>query len=251
MGAQLRSDRLTKVYGDGDAKVVAVDNVSLDISPGDFVLIMGPSGSGKTTLLSMFGALLRPSAGRIWIDDLEITGLPARQLPGIRLRRLGFVFQMFNLLENLTALENVRIVIEAAGDSKRQADARARQLLGLLKMSSRLDWLPEKLSGGERQRVAIARAVANDPPLILADEPTGNLDSRTGYEVMHMFHTLAKERGKTVVIVTHDRRIADMADNVLWLEDGRVTAKPSDDAWLMQEPEARELPDQRSIPSAE
>jgi putative ABC transport system ATP-binding protein len=235
MGARLRLDSVTKVYGDVDARVTAVDDVSLDIAPGDVVLVMGPSGSGKTTLLSLCGALLRPTAGRIWIDDLEITDVARRRLAAVRATSVGFVFQMFNLLENLTALENVRVVMAAAGSSRRGADRRARDLLAALKMSDRLTWLPEKLSGGERQRVAIARALANDPPLLLADEPTGNLDSRTGYQVIHMLRDLSKERGKTVVIVTHDRRIMDVADRVLWLQDGRITAAPSEEAWLHEE----------------
>jgi putative ABC transport system ATP-binding protein len=242
MGARLRLDSVTKVYGDVEARVTAVDDVSLDVAPGEIVLVMGPSGSGKTTLLSMCGALLRPTTGRIWIDDLEIAHLARRRLPAVRASSVGFVFQMFNLLENLTALENVRIVMGAAGWSGKEADRRAREILAALKMSGRLTWLPDKLSGGEQQRVAIARALANDPPLILADEPTGNLDSRTGYEVIHMLRDLANERGTTVVIVTHDRRIMDVADRVLWLQDGQIAPAPSGDAWLHEESQSPRLP---------
>jgi putative ABC transport system ATP-binding protein len=221
----LQAENVTKVYGEGDTGVHALSDVSMTAAPGEFVLVMGPSGSGKTTLLAACGALLAPTAGRIWVSGTEITALDERRLPGLRLHTMGFVFQSFNLLANLTALENVRIVAEAAGRSRAEAGSRARELLGELRLSHRLDVLPDKLSGGERQRVAIARALTNDPPLILADEPTGNLDSRSGYQVMHMLELLAKERGKTVVAVTHDHRIEDVADQVLWLEDGRLSTQ--------------------------
>lgn len=219
----LALEGVTKVYGEGDVAVNAVTDATLTVSSGQTVLVMGPSGSGKTTLLSMAGALTRPTAGRIWLGDDEVTSLSERQLPAVRLRRIGVIFQQFNLLENLTAEENVRIVMEAAGLPRNTARERANDLLSELKMSHRADARPDQLSGGEKQRVAIARALANDPPLILADEPTANLDSRTGYQAMHMLELLASERNKAVVIVTHDDRIADVADDVYWLEDGRLT----------------------------
>ncbi|MDZ4825696.1 MAG: ATP-binding cassette domain-containing protein [Actinomycetota bacterium] len=236
MTAPLRFEGLTKVYGEGESAVEAVLDADLTVAAGELVLVMGPSGSGKTTLLAMCGALLRPTSGRVWIGGEEVTALGEKQLPRLRLRSVGFVFQGFNLLENLTALENVRIVIEAAGARKQAADRRARELLGELRLSHRLDMLPEKLSGGEKQRVAIARALANDPPLLLADEPSGNLDSRTGYQVMHMLELLAKEHGKTVVAVTHDHRIEDVADRVLWLEDGHLSDRPPDVSALATDP---------------
>jgi putative ABC transport system ATP-binding protein len=222
MSPTLRLEDVSKLYGEGPAAVRAVDSLTLEVAPGEIVLVMGPSGSGKTTLLAVAGGLLRPTSGTVWVDGTKITDLSERRLPTIRLNRIGFIFQSGNLLANLTALENVRIVIEAAGAPRREADRRARALLGELRLSHRLDSLPEKLSGGERQRVAIARALANDATLLLADEPTANLDSRTGYELMHMLEVLAKERGKSVVAVTHDQRIEDVADRTLWLEDGRL-----------------------------
>ena len=222
----LRLEDVGKVFDGSTEQVHAVREASLAVETGEVVLVMGPSGSGKTTLLSMCGALLRPSAGRIWLGDVEITDVPERQLPATRLREVGFVFQAFSLLGNLTAIENVRIVLEQAGVRPRQSEARARTLLSDLGLARRADETPERLSGGERQRVAIARALANDPPLLLADEPTANLDARTGYQVMHTLEALAKERGKTVVAVTHDHRIVDVADRVLWLEDGVLSDQP-------------------------
>ncbi len=232
----LRFENLTKMFGEGDTAVSAVNHASLSVSPGELVLIMGPSGSGKTTLLSMCGGLLRPTSGRVWIDKDEITALTEKQLPRVRLRSVGFIFQTFNLLANLTALENVRVVMEATGTPGRDADGRARELLEELRMAKRQDALPEELSGGEKQRVAIARALANDPPLILADEPTGNLDSKTGYQAMHMLELLAKERGKTVLCVTHDQRIEDVADRIQWLEDGELSERPPEEARLVKDP---------------
>jgi len=222
----LRLEDVTKTYGEGTATVRAVDGVSLDVAAGELVLVQGPSGSGKTTLLAMCGALLRPTAGRIWLGDTEVTGRSERELPEVRLRRVGFIFQSANLLANLNALENVRVVMEAAGTG--DAARRARVLLEELQLGERLKMLPEKLSGGERQRVAIARALANEPGVLLADEPTANLDSRAGYQLMHTLEVLAKEHGKTVVAVTHDHRIEDVADRVLWLEDGQLSDRPPD-----------------------
>ncbi|MGQ0803268.1 MAG: ATP-binding cassette domain-containing protein [Actinomycetota bacterium] len=230
MATALSVQGVTKTYGEGQSAVRAVDDVSLEVGEGELVLVQGPSGSGKTTLLAMCGALLRPTHGQIGLDGLDITALPERRLPEVRLRRIGFIFQSANLLANLTALENVQVVLGAARRSRREARRRARDLLGELRLESRLDVLPEKLSGGERQRVAIARALANDPPLLLADEPTANLDSRAGYQLMHTLELFVKEHAKTVVAVTHDHRIEDVADRVLWLEDGRLSDRPPDEA---------------------
>ena len=212
---------VTKRFGEGDTAVTAVRDVSLAVEPGEVVLIMGPSGSGKTTLLSMMGALLRPSRGTIHLDGTELTALSEGRLPDIRLRRFGFIFQDFNLLSALSALENVALVGELAGLKPSVAREKATALLTGLGLSERLDFLPEKLSGGEKQRVAIARALINDPTLILADEPTANLDSRIGHEIMHLLRGIAREQGRSVVIVSHDQRIRDIADRVLWLEDGQ------------------------------
>ena len=195
-------------------------DVTLTVAAGEIVLIMGPSGSGKTTLLSMLGALLKPSAGEIRLNGDVISAMKENRLPEIRLRRFGFIFQDFNLLSALSALENVAIVAELAGARGAEARQKAIKLLTELGLGERLNFLPEKLSGGEKQRVAIARALINDPALILADEPTANLDSKIGHEIMRLLRGIAKEQGRSVVIVSHDQRIKDIADRVLWLEDG-------------------------------
>lgn len=208
--------------------MTAVRDVSLGVRPGEIVLIMGPSGSGKTTLLSMLGALLKPTEGTIQLNGIVLSALAENQLPDIRLRQFGFVFQDFNLLSALSALENVSIVAELAGVKASEAKRKAASLLTELGLSERLNFLPEKLSGGEKQRVAIARALVNDPSLILADEPTANLDSKIGHEIMRLLRRIAKEHpvkgggtgGRSVVIVSHDQRIKDIADRILWLEDG-------------------------------
>jgi putative ABC transport system ATP-binding protein len=219
--ATLDVQHVSKVYGDGETQVRAVQDVSLTVGPGEIVLIMGPSGSGKTTLLSMLGALLRPTEGRISLNGEDLTAAGEGRLPGIRLRHFGFIFQDFNLLSALSALENVAIVAQLAGLRNGAARTKAARVLEALGLGKRLNFLPEKLSGGEKQRVAIARALVNDPALILADEPTANLDSKIGHEIMQVLRRIAKEQGRSVVIVSHDQRIKDIADRVLWLEDGR------------------------------
>ena len=212
---------VSKRFGEGDTAVAAVRGVSLAVMPGEVVLIMGPSGSGKTTLLSMMGALLKPTTGSIHLDGTELSALSEGSLPDIRLRRFGFIFQDFNLLSALTVRENVALVAELAGlRGRRAARDKATALLTELGLGLRLDFLPEKLSGGEKQRVAIARALINDPTLILADEPTANLDSKIGHDIMRLLRRIAKEQRRSVVIVSHDQRIRDIADRVLWLEDG-------------------------------
>ncbi len=216
----LSIDNVSKRYGSGSTEVTAVRNVSLAVNPGEVVLIMGPSGSGKTTLLSMLGALLKPTEGEIYLNGTTISSLAENRLPDIRLKQFGFIFQDFNLLSALSALENVAIVSELAGVKSSLARKKAASLLTELGLGERLNFLPEKLSGGEKQRVAIARALINDPTLILADEPTANLDSKIGHEIMRLLRRIAKEQGRSVVIVSHDQRIKDIADRVLWLEDG-------------------------------
>ena len=218
--ATLQISHITKRYGAGSTEVTAVHDVSLSVSPGEIVLIMGPSGSGKTTLLSMLGALLKPTEGTIQLNGTTISALEENRLPDIRLKQFGFIFQDFNLLSALTALENVAIVAELAGAKSGEAKRKAASLLTELGLGERLNFPPEKLSGGEKQRVAIARALVNDPRLILADEPTANLDSKIGHEIMRLLRNIAKEQGRSVVIVSHDQRIKDIADRVLWLEDG-------------------------------
>ena len=219
--ATLEVNHVTKRYGSGATEVAAVRDVSLSVAPGEIILIMGPSGSGKTTLLSMLGALLKPSEGEIQLNGDVISAMKENRLPDIRLRQFGFIFQDFNLLSALTALENVAIVAELAGVKSSAARKKDSSLLTDLGLGERLNFLPEKLSGGEKQRVAIARALVNDPALILADEPTANLDSKIGHEIMRLLRRIAKEQGRSVVIVSHDQRIKDIADRVLWLEDGQ------------------------------
>ena len=211
---------LTKSFGEGDLAVHAVNDVDLDIASGEVVLVMGPSGSGKTTLLLMLGAMLRPTSGSVLIDGINLTTAPERRLPALRATHLGFIFQDFNLLSALTARENVELACNLAGTVGRDARHRALDLLGRVGLAKRLDFRPDQLSGGEKQRVAIARALANNPTVLLADEPTANLDSGHGREIARLLRRLAEEDGRSIVIVSHDDRLRQVADRVLWLEDG-------------------------------
>ena len=211
---------VTKTFGEGELAVAAVRGVDLDVARGEVVLIMGPSGSGKTTLLSMLGGMLRPTAGKILVDGLDLTKARERELPRLRARQFGFVFQDFNLLSALTALENVELACNLAGVTGRPAADRARALLERFGLGARLGFTPGKLSGGEKQRVALARALANDPPVLLADEPTANLDSKIGRDVARLLRDIAVEERRSVIIVSHDDRLKEIADRVLWLEDG-------------------------------
>ncbi len=223
MDAILEMKKVSKTYGRGHTAVQAVDQASFKIMPGEIILIMGPSGSGKTTLLSMAGLLLKPTSGQILMGDQAINGKSQRKLADLRLHKLGFIFQAYNLLGALNAKENVEVVMNLAGQRGRGASERASKLLDKLGLGHRKHHLPADLSGGEKQRVAIARALANDPPLILADEPTGNLDTKTGQEVMDLFcHGLGRDKGRAMVIVTHNSRFEQIADRVLWLEDGHL-----------------------------
>jgi putative ABC transport system ATP-binding protein len=211
---------LTKTYGEGELAVHAVDGVDLDIAAGEVVLVMGPSGSGKTTLLLMLGAMLRPTSGSVLIDGIDLSTAPERRLPALRATHLGFIFQDFNLLTALTARENVELACNLAGTVGRDARHRATDLLGRVGLADRLDFRPDQLSGGEKQRVAIARALANNPTVLLADEPTANLDSGHGREIARLLRRLAEEDGRSIVIVSHDDRLRQVADRVLWLVDG-------------------------------
>ncbi|MBI2847914.1 MAG: ATP-binding cassette domain-containing protein [Chloroflexi bacterium] len=219
---------LSKVYGSGHVAVKAVDDVSLHIVKGEIVAIMGPSGSGKTTLLQMMGGLLRPTSGDIFIDSINISALSERELPKVRLHGFGFIFQTPNLFASLTAAQNVELALNLAGKKGRPARQRASDLLAQLGLVDRLAHKLAQLSGGEQQRVAIARALANDPPIILADEPTANLDSKSGHTVMELLGKTAREMGKTVVTVSHDLRIRYLDDRVLWLEDGHLRIRWSE-----------------------
>ena len=220
--AILEVSGLSKVFGKGAAAVKAVNGVDLTVRRGEIVLIMGPSGSGKTTLLTMIGGLLRPTDGAVRIDEYDITAMKESELYQVRRRLVGFIFQVFNLLEPLNVRENVEIVLNLAGNNGRGARRKAEGILQGLGLGNRLNFRPDSLSGGEKQRVSIARALANDPLLILADEPTANLDSKQGHDVVVLLRDIAKKQDRTVVIVSHDHRIREVVDRVLWLEDGRI-----------------------------
>jgi len=212
---------LTKTYGEGDLAVAAVRKIDLAVEPGEVVLIMGPSGSGKTTLLLMLGAMLRPTSGSITVEGTDVAIAPERQLPPLRATHFGFVFQDFNLLSALNAVENVEVACNLAGVRGKAARERATELLLQMGLEERLRFRPEQLSGGEKQRVALARALANNAPVVLADEPTANLDSGHGREIGRLLRALAAEHGRSVVIVSHDDRLKEVADRILWLEDGQ------------------------------
>lgn len=218
----LEASQVSKVYGEGETRVVAVDGVSLSLSPGEVLLIMGPSGSGKTTLLSMMGCIMRPTAGEIRVEGKAVSGLSEAQLPEVRRRCIGFVFQSFNLFPSLTTLENVELVLRLKNGSSHQLREQALQLLERVGLAKRAQLYPEDLSGGEKQRTALARALAGDPPILLADEPTANLDSRTGQEVLSMLRGLAERSSKAIAIVSHDPKAEAQAHRVVVLEDGRI-----------------------------
>ena len=214
----IKAENLGKVYGSGENKVIALHRVNLEIFEGDFISIMGPSGSGKSTLLHLLSGLDFPTEGNLFYEGQDIYGLSDKKLSAFRRRRIGFIFQQFNLLPVLTARENVLMPLLL--DRKQEDEAYFNELTGLLGISDRLTHLPHELSGGQQQRVAIARALIAKPDIIFADEPTGNLDSRSGEEVMKMLVNIRKKNRKTLVVITHDRRIAQMAQRRFVIVDG-------------------------------
>lgn len=220
----LRVSGLTKVFGTAETEVRAVNGVDLTIHAGELVLVMGPSGSGKTTLLTMVGGLLRPTAGAIVTGGVDLASLDGGRLTEVRRKTVGFIFQSFNLWESLSVRENVELALNIAGKNGGRARAEAAALLVSLGLGHRLNFRSRDLSGGEKQRVSIARALANGPRLLLADEPTANLDSKHGHEVMQLLRRIADEGDRAVLVVSHDERIREVADRVLWLEDGRLRA---------------------------
>jgi ABC-type lipoprotein export system ATPase subunit len=220
----LRTERLGKTYPDG--QVHALINVTLSIARGEYVAIMGTSGCGKSTLLNLLGALDRPTSGEVFFEGQALSAMA--DLDRFRSQKLGFVFQSFFLLPTLTAAENVQIPMFEGSLPRRQRTAKARELLAQVGMSHRIGHRPGQLSVGERQRIAIARALANDPVLLLADEPTGNLDSRTAIEVLDLFGHLHRDKGMTVVIVTHGQEVAERAERVIRMRDGRICAGDED-----------------------
>ena len=219
--ALLRAQGLRKGYGKDDGFVRAVDDVDLEVARGETLAIMGPSGCGKSTLLHLLGGLDRPSGGELWLDGKRIDRLSERGLANLRRREIGFVFQAFHLMDELTARENVELPALLAGRSPRQARARASELLDQVGLADRNSHLPSALSGGQRQRVAVARALVNEPLVVLADEPTGNLDSTATLEVLRLFDHLHTS-GQTLVIVTHDERVAATADRLVSMRDGAL-----------------------------
>jgi ABC-type lipoprotein export system ATPase subunit len=216
---------IDKTYRIGDVDLPVLKDVSLAIEPGEFVALMGASGSGKTTLMNLLGCLDRPTKGSYRFDELDVTRLSRSQLAQLRSSRIGFVFQSFNLLPRASALDNVRMPAAYAADSRplRRVSQRSRELLDMVGLGSRLEHSPAKLSGGEQQRVAIARALINQPRMLLADEPTGNLDSRTGEEIMALFEQLWK-KGNTIILVTHEEDIARHARRILRIRDGLIAS---------------------------
>jgi putative ABC transport system ATP-binding protein len=210
-----------KHYQMGDNVVKALNGINTKISKGDFIVIIGPSGSGKSTMMNMVGALDLPSKGEIYLDGQDIANLEESELAQIRGKKIGFVFQTFNLIPTLTTLENIALPMTFQKISKEEKFERAKKILDDVKLSHRIGHFPNELSGGERQRVAIGRALANNPDVILADEPTGNLDSKTGLEVMKMFNELNK-KGKTIILVTHDLDLVKYGNKVIKIRDGKV-----------------------------
>ena len=217
----IQLEHVSKVF-DGKRKVTALDDVNLAVSRGEMASIIGPSGSGKSTLLNLIGGLDQPSSGAIRIDNERLSGLNDDGLTRVRRDKIGFIFQFFNLLPTLSCLENVALPLHLRGWPRRKAEERSRELLDLVKLDHRLDHTPEELSGGERQRVAIARALSIYPPVILADEPTGNLDTHTGAEILKLVHDVHDRLGSTVLIVTHDMNVAHSCPRTISLCDGRI-----------------------------
>jgi putative ABC transport system ATP-binding protein len=214
---------VTKTFGTGPLAVTALKGIDLTVQRGEFLMLVGPSGSGKTTLLSMLGCVLTPTSGDLALFGEIVSKRPESEMPRLRLSYIGFVFQAHNLIASLSALENVSFQLELRGHTRKAALLEARGLLERVGLGAKLDKRPRELSGGQRQRVAIARAVAGAPPLILADEPTASLDAESGLMVTEMLRELARERGHTVVVVTHDSRIFQLADRIVHIEDGLIT----------------------------
>ena len=217
----IRLTHVSKSFG-GKKRVIALEDINLDVARGEMVSIIGPSGSGKSTLLNLIGGLDQPTSGEVHIDGRSIGGLTDDELTQLRRDKIGFIFQFFNLMPSLTCLENVALPLHLRGWPKRKVHARARELLDLVQLTHRLDHLPDELSGGERQRVAIARSLAASPPILLADEPTGNLDSHSGAEILNLIRALHEKLNATVLIVTHDSGIARSCARTIALCDART-----------------------------
>ncbi|MFC1886849.1 ABC transporter ATP-binding protein [Thermodesulfobacteriota bacterium] len=218
----VRVSNVTKTFKMGTLEVQALKGVDLEITAGDYISIMGPSGSGKSTLFNMIGGLDKPSTGKVFIDEVDIAQLDAYELAWLRCRKIGYIFQTFNIIQVMTALENVTLPMIFSGMSNDAATEKGIRLLELVGLGDRFKHKPFELSGGQQQRVAVARALANDPAIILADEPTGNLDLSTGEEIITLLKQLSSERNVTVISATHDFKMLNVSDQVVWIRDGRV-----------------------------
>ncbi len=244
MDTVIRLEDVHKYYELGETRVHALRGVSVSVDRGDFVAIMGASGSGKSTFMNILGCLDHPTSGRYLLENVDVSGLEKRELASIRNQKLGFVFQGFNLLRRTTALENTQLPTVYSKIDKRERAERAREALALVGLADRADHFPSQLSGGQQQRVAIARALVNHPPILLADEPTGNLDSRTAVEILEIFQGL-NERGLTIVLVTHEHDIAQFARRVIVFRDGKIRK----DEPVVDPPRARDV--LRTLPTLE
>ena len=218
----VKIENVEKTYKLGEILVPALKNTNIELKKGEFVAVMGPSGSGKTTLLNLIGALDKPTKGKIYVDGKDLTTLKEKELTKLRRRTVGYIFQFYNLIPVLSAFENVELPMLIAGLPTKERQERARQLLETVGLAERGDHRPDELSGGEQQRVAIVRALANKPSVVLADEPTGDLDSKTGKEVMQALRDLSRNEGATVIVVTHDPMVANLATRIFEMRDGRI-----------------------------
>jgi putative ABC transport system ATP-binding protein len=218
----VKVENVEKTYRLGEIPVSALKDISLNLEKGEFVAVMGPSGSGKTTLLNLIGALDKPTKGKIYVDGKDLTTLKEKDLTRLRRSTIGYIFQFYNLIPVLSAFENVELPMLIAGVPKQEREPRALQLLESVGLADRANHRPDELSGGEQQRVAIVRALANKPSIVLADEPTGDLDTKTGTEVMYALRDLSKREGATVIVVTHDPIVADLANKIFEMRDGKI-----------------------------
>jgi putative ABC transport system ATP-binding protein len=218
----VRLSDVVKVFRMGGNTVEALKGIDLSIRVGEYLSIMGPSGSGKSTLFNMIGALDKPSSGRVFIDEVDVAQLDAYELAWLRCRKIGYIFQTFNLIQVMTAIENVTLPMIFAGMSRDEYLEKGMELLRLVGLADRYHHKPSELSGGQQQRVAVARALANDPAIILADEPTGNLDLTTGEEIISLLKQLSTQRGVTIISATHDIKMLNVSDRVVWIRDGRI-----------------------------
>jgi putative ABC transport system ATP-binding protein len=223
----IEAKNVGKIYGDGPARVPALKDVSLSVEAGKLTVLMGPSGSGKTTLLSILGCMLAPTSGMLRVCGTPTVGAPPKELAKIRRQHIGFVFQSYHLFSTLTVAENVRLALDVRGERGPKAIAKAEEILASVGLTSKMSSFPRQLSGGEQQRVAIARAVVAEPSAILADEPTAALDSVNGQATMTILSTIAKQRGRAVLVVTHDPRLFEFADRIVHIQDGSITREQS------------------------